>query len=70
MNKPKKVNRISVPILILLHVSLLFSSLSGVCSKMAANQPFLSLPFFLWYGTVLVLSLIHIFFEMVFFYIL
>ena len=55
MNKPKKVNRISVPILILLHVSLLFSSLSGVCSKMAANQPFLSLPFFLWYGTVLVI---------------
>ena len=28
-----------------LQLSLLFSSLSGVASKMAAKQPFLSLPF-------------------------
>lgn len=39
--------------LLLLHISLFFSSLSGVCSKMAANQKFLSLSFFFYYGLVL-----------------
>ena len=55
MNNSKKVDRISVPIFMLLHVSLLFSSLSGICSKMAAFQKFLSLPFLWWYITVLII---------------
>lgn len=37
-----------------LHICLLFSSLSGVCSKMAANQESLT-GFALWYGGVLVI---------------
>ena len=55
MNEQKRINRNSIPIFILLHVSLFFSSLSGVCSKMAANQSFLSAAFFFWYGLVLVI---------------
>ncbi|MDD3277359.1 MAG: EamA family transporter [Lachnospiraceae bacterium] len=42
-------------ILLALHISLLFSSLSGVCSKMAANQKLFSLPFLFYYGMVLVI---------------
>ena len=38
-----------------LQLSLLFSSLSGVASKMAAKQPFLSLPFCFYYGLVLLI---------------
>lgn len=38
-----------------LHVSLLFSSLSGVASKMAANQRVLSMEFCFYYGLVLVI---------------
>lgn len=38
-----------------LQLSLLFSSLSGVASKMAARQTFLSLPFCFYYGLVLLI---------------
>ena len=38
-----------------LQLSLLFSSLSGVASKMAAKQPSLSLPFCCYYGLVLLI---------------
>ena len=38
-----------------LQLSLLFSSLSGVASKMAARQTFLSLPFCFYYGRVLLI---------------
>ena len=38
-----------------LQLSLLFSSLSGVASKMAAKQPSLSLPFCFYYGLVLLI---------------
>jgi drug/metabolite transporter (DMT)-like permease len=55
MNKQKKTKGAALPLLVLLHGSLLFSSLSGVCSKMAARQQLLSLPFFFWYGLVLVI---------------
>ncbi len=47
--------KISIPVLILLHASLFFSSISGVCSKMAAKQTFMSLSFIMWYGLVLVI---------------
>lgn len=54
-NKSKKSSRTSVLVLLVLQISLLFSSLSGVCSKMAANQKMFSLPFFFYYGLVLVI---------------
>ncbi len=41
--------------LILLHVIILIYSLSGICSKLAANEEFLSLPFCLYYGGVILL---------------
>lgn len=40
-------------IFLVLHVSLMFSSLSGVCSKMAANEDFLSLRWAFFYGLAL-----------------
>lgn len=55
VQKTKSVKNRKIPwkMLLLLHISLFFSSLSGVCSKMAANQKFLSLSFFFYYGLVL-----------------
>ncbi|QOV20922.1 EamA family transporter [Blautia liquoris] len=50
-----KTARYDVRWFLLLHISLLFSSLSGVCSKLAAGQKFLSLRFFFYYGLVLVI---------------
>lgn len=43
--------------LVLLHVSLLFSSLSGVCSKMASGymDRIFSVPFLFWFGLVFVI---------------
>ena len=58
-NKPKTSpadkKKFGLGILIILHLSLLMSSLSGVCSKMAANCQMLSLNFIFWYGMVLVI---------------
>lgn len=45
----------NVRLFLLLHISLLFSSLSGVASKMAANREFLSLGFIFWFGLVLLI---------------
>lgn len=42
-------------ILILLHVVILIYSLSGICSKLAANEEVLSIPFCLYYGGVILL---------------
>lgn len=53
--KIKKVKNFPWKLFLLLHISLLCSSLSGVCSKMAANQEFLSISFFFYYGLVLVI---------------
>ena len=41
----------------MLHISLLFSSLSGVCSKMASRYTgnIFSLPFIFWFGLVFVI---------------
>lgn len=52
----KKVN---IGILILLHIGLLVSSLSGVCSKKAALSEALSWDFFFWYGLVLVSMFVY-----------
>ena len=42
---------------LLLHISLLFSSLSGVCSKKASGYTdhIFSLPFIFWFGLVFVI---------------
>lgn len=55
MNKQKEKKRTPVWVLLMLQASLLFSSLSGVCSKKAALADFMSLPFLFWYGMVLVI---------------
>ncbi|MDO4616818.1 MAG: EamA family transporter [Lachnospiraceae bacterium] len=55
MTKLTEKKRTPIWVLLLLHVSLLFSSLSGVCSKKAALSEFMSLPFIFWYGMVLVI---------------
>lgn len=44
---------------IFLHALLLVYSLSSVCSKAAAEQEFLSLPFFVFYGLVLVILAVY-----------
>lgn len=41
--------------LILLHIMLMIYSTSGVCSKMAAQQQFLSLSFCFYYGMIIIL---------------
>lgn len=43
----------NVGYLIILHIELLLLSLSGVCSKMAAQNDFLSFWFIFWYGLVI-----------------
>lgn len=42
---------------LMLHISLLFSSLSGVCSKMASGYTdnIFSIPFLFWFGLVFVI---------------
>ena len=39
----------------LLHLMLMIYSMSGICSKLAANEPFLSLKFCLYYGIIIAL---------------
>lgn len=53
--KIDKIKRLDFRLILALHISLLFSSLSGVCSKLAANEKFFSLPFFFYYGLVLLI---------------
>jgi len=47
------MNKSKLKILFLLHILLLVFSLSGICSKLAANEPFLSFGFCLFYGLVI-----------------
>ncbi|MEF2655711.1 MAG: transporter [Eggerthellaceae bacterium] len=54
----KKLNKRAV-VLIALHVLLLFYSLSGIFSKNAAYQPFLSVSFVLLYGGMLAVLFIY-----------
>lgn len=41
--------------LVLLHIMLMIYSMSGICSKLASGQPFLSFKFCLYYGLIIVL---------------
>lgn len=41
--------------LLLLHLMLMIYSMSGICSKMAAKQEFLSLKYCVYYGAIIVL---------------
>ena len=58
MSKGEKI-KLSVWVIVLLHVSLFFSSLSGVCSKNAALSEFFSAEFFGWYALVLVIMFVY-----------
>lgn len=55
---PEKKRKLEVPLLwfIILHVSLLINSMAGVASKKAGQQKFLSLPFLVYYGLVLLIT--------------
>lgn len=48
-----------LPLFLVLQASLFLSSLSGVCSKMAAKHPFLSIGFIFWFGMVMVLMVVY-----------
>ena len=43
----------------LLHLLLLFYSLSDICSKLAAGRPVLSVGFILWYGAVILILFVY-----------
>ena len=58
MGAPKAPNKRAVT-LIALHLLLLVYSLSGIFSKNAAHEPFMSLPFILLYGGMLVILFIY-----------
>lgn len=45
--------------LLLLHLLLMIYSMSGIFSKMASSQPFLSMRFCLYYGAILVLLALY-----------
>lgn len=49
--------KVKKSVYLMLHVSLLFSSLSGVCSKMASRytEHIFSVPFLFWFGLVFVI---------------
>ena len=52
------MNKLEVPLkwFLFLHLSLIVNSLAGVASKMAGKQKFLSLPFIVYYGLVLLIT--------------
>lgn len=49
------MNKGKVKVLFLLHLMLMIYSMSGICSKMAAKQEFLSLSFCFYYGIIILL---------------
>lgn len=51
--KRKVKRQLTLPVFVALQLSLLFSSLSGAASKMAAREPFFSLKWIFYYGMVL-----------------
>ena len=53
MNKKKVIT------IVLLHIMLMVYSMSGICSKMASRQDFLSLRFILYYAGVIVLLAVY-----------
>ncbi|MCM1220381.1 MAG: transporter [Lachnospiraceae bacterium] len=49
------MTREKIKTLFLLHIMLMLYSTSGICSKMAAGQPFLSLKFCIYYAAIIAL---------------
>ena len=49
------MTRDKLKVIVLLHLMLMVYSLSGVCSKLAANEPFLSIKFCCFYAAIIVL---------------
>lgn len=49
------MNKQKVKVLFLLHIMLMIYSMSGICSKMAAKQEFLSFSFCFYYGMIILL---------------
>ena len=46
---------------VILHILLLFYSMAGICSKLAAGQPFLSVKFIIFYGILLFIMFFYAF---------
>lgn len=49
------MNKSKLKVLFLLHIMLMIYSMSGICSKMAAQQEFLSFQFCLYYAIIIIL---------------
>ncbi len=49
------MNRKKIRVFIILHIMLMVYSMSGICSKMAAKQDFLSFKFCFFYGLIILL---------------
>ena len=45
----------NIKTIIILHIMLMIYSMSGICSKMASGEPFLSPKFCLFYGLIIIL---------------
>lgn len=56
---PQKSSTKKGILFVVLHLSLLFSSLGGVASKMAAGSPMFSMRFFFYYGLVLFIMFVY-----------
>ncbi len=59
MNEKADKNKFSVGAFIVLQVALFFVSFGAVCSKMAGRQEFLSVPFFAFYGALIIILFIY-----------
>ena len=51
--------KFSIGAFILLQVALIIMSFGAVCSKMAGRQEFLSLPFFMFYGALILILFVY-----------
>lgn len=49
------MNKQKIKVMFLLHIMLMIYSMSGICSKMAAKQEFLSISFCIYYGIIILL---------------
>lgn len=59
LNKKDKTNIGILKYFLLLHILIAFNSFSGVCSKLAAQNEFLSLRFCLLYGCVILILFVY-----------
>ncbi len=53
MKQKEKAKTSKIKVLLLLQILLMVYSLFGICSKLAAQQPFLSFKFIMYYGIVI-----------------